>query len=114
LYRGFNTERTIADFEDASLDYIFSSHCLEHISNWEKELENWYKKIRSGGLLFLYLPHPECEIWHPGSPFVGNGHKWIPTFSIVREGLMKLGGEIVSLDEGPDAMFSFHLCLRKA
>ena len=33
--RGPGVEWTVADFEDASLDYVFSSHCLEHISDWE-------------------------------------------------------------------------------
>jgi SAM-dependent methyltransferase len=46
-------------------DYIFSSHCLEHIESWEEVLKYWTQNIRPGGVLFLYLPHPDCLYWRP-------------------------------------------------
>lgn len=46
-------------------DYIFSSHCLEHLTNPVEALEHWFSKIRKGGVLFLYLPHPDMEYWRP-------------------------------------------------
>jgi SAM-dependent methyltransferase len=46
-------------------DYIFSSHCLEHLNDWVGVLNYWIEKIRSGGVLFLYLPHPDQEYWKP-------------------------------------------------
>jgi hypothetical protein len=46
-------------------DYIFSSHCLEHIKeNWANVLDYWLSKIRVGGVLFLYLPHASQEYWN--------------------------------------------------
>ena len=33
LERGVGSGLSIADFENVSLDYVFSSHCLEHIEN---------------------------------------------------------------------------------
>jgi SAM-dependent methyltransferase len=50
---------------EGEVDYIFSSHCLEHLNNWVDVLDYWTSKIKSGGLLFLYLPHPEQEYWLP-------------------------------------------------
>ena len=47
------------------VDYIFSSHCLEHIPNWMEVLEYWYDKLKFGGVLFLYLPHYDQEYWRP-------------------------------------------------
>ena len=47
------------------LDYIFSSHCLEHILNWVGALEYWSLCLKPGGTLFLYLPHKNQEYWHP-------------------------------------------------
>lgn len=79
ISRGPGAGTTLADFSANSLDYIFSSHCLEHLENYNDALTNWVIKLRPGGIIFLYLPHPDCAIWHPGSPFVGDGHKWIPT-----------------------------------
>lgn len=47
-------------------DYIFSSHCLEHIPYYMNVLEYWTDNInRNGGILFLYLPHSDCEYWKP-------------------------------------------------
>lgn len=50
---------------EGQVDYIFSSHCLEHVSDWAGTLLYWTEKIRSGGVLFLYLPHYEQEYWKP-------------------------------------------------
>ena len=113
IERGRGVDKAVSDFADNALDYVFSSHCLEHIGNWREVLTEWVKKIRPGGILFLYLPHPECAIWHPCSPFVGDGHKWVPTPGIIREAVLQLGCEVVGTDDGPDVMQSFYVCARK-
>lgn len=46
-------------------DYIFSSHCLEHLPNPVATLEHWKTRLKLGGTLFLYLPHPAMEYWRP-------------------------------------------------
>ena len=50
---------------EGQVDYIFSSHCLEHVSDWVETLLYWTEKIKSGGTLFLYLPHYDQEYWRP-------------------------------------------------
>jgi len=52
-------------FPDISPDYIFSSHCLEHIHGWVDVLDHWYNKLKEGGVLFLYLPDFSQEYWLP-------------------------------------------------
>lgn len=47
------------------LDYIYSSHCLEHLHDWVKAIEIWCSKLKKTGCLFLYLPHPDQEYWLP-------------------------------------------------
>ena len=47
------------------LDYIFSSHCLEHLDNWVAVLDYWTSKLRVGGVLFLYLPGYSQKYWRP-------------------------------------------------
>lgn len=47
------------------LDYIYSSHCLEHLDNWVGAIEYWASALKTGGVLFLYLPHRDQEYWHP-------------------------------------------------
>jgi hypothetical protein len=48
---------------EGELEYIFSSHCLEHINNWEETLQYWYKSLCVGGIMFIYLPHMDNEYW---------------------------------------------------
>ena len=113
VWRGGGVGRNVSDFESGSLDYVFSSHCLEHIENWRESLDEWVRALKLGGIIFLYLPHPDCAIWHPGSPFVGEGHKWIPTSGIIRQALQELGCKIIQCEDGPDAMQSFYVCAQK-
>jgi SAM-dependent methyltransferase len=47
------------------VDYIFSSHCLEHVENWVDTLELWISHLKEGGVLFLYLPHVSQKYWRP-------------------------------------------------
>lgn len=46
-------------------DYVFSSHCLEHLPQPIEALKHWKSRLRKEGVLFLYLPHPDMEIWWP-------------------------------------------------
>ncbi len=49
---------------EKGVDYIFSSHCLEHIPNWVDTLDYWIKDIlKPKGVLFLYLPDYSQEYW---------------------------------------------------
>jgi len=45
------------------VDYVYSSHCLEHLSNWVSSLDYWISKIKKEGNLFLYLPDYSQEYW---------------------------------------------------
>lgn len=113
ISRGSGLRNKLSDFADSSLDYVFSSHCLEHIDSWYETLATWVAKLKPGGTIFLYLPHPSCEIWHPGSPFVGNGHKWIPAPGVIKQALEDLLFDVIADDDGPDAMQSFYVVGRK-
>ena len=44
-------------FADNALDFVFSSHLLEHIEDHEAALAEWWRVIKPGGHLVLYLPH---------------------------------------------------------
>ena len=48
-----------------TVDYIFSSHCLEHLPNWVEALDYWHTKLHEGGVLFLYLPDYSQTYWRP-------------------------------------------------
>ena len=46
-------------FASESMDFVFSSHTLEHIKDHEKALREWWRVIKPGGYLVLYLPHKD-------------------------------------------------------
>lgn len=50
---------------DEKFDYIFSSHTLEHLDDYVTALEIWKAHLKPGGVLFVYVPHPEMEYWRP-------------------------------------------------
>jgi hypothetical protein len=62
------------------VDYIFSSHCLEHVDDWVSTLEYWISKIKSSGVLFLYLPDFSQKYWRPWN---NRKHKNVFTPSII-------------------------------
>jgi len=53
------------NFPYEDLDYIFSSHCLEHLHDWVDVLNYWTSKLKVGGTLFLYLPDYSQKYWRP-------------------------------------------------
>jgi SAM-dependent methyltransferase len=69
-------EYTANDFPFDNLDYIFSSHCLEHLYDWVSILDYWKTKLKPEGVLFMYLPDYSQEYWRPW-----NNRKHINIFS---------------------------------
>lgn len=65
------------DLPGEDLDYVFSSHCLEHLADPVAALEHWRDKLRHGGVLYLYLPHPDMEYWLPQN-CRKHRHSWWP------------------------------------
>src|SRR6185437_2278471 len=64
-------------FSSGSMDAVFSSHVLEHFEREDVPtiLGEWWRVIRKGGFLVLYLPHKDLypNIGEPGS---NPTHKW--------------------------------------
>lgn len=56
-------------FATRSLDFVFSSHLLEHIEDYAAALAEWWRVIKQGGHLVLYLPHKKFypNIGQPGA-----------------------------------------------
>lgn len=59
----------ILPFSDSSLDFVVSSHYLEHVVDFRLTLAEWWRVIRKGGHLVLYLPHADLypRMGQPGS-----------------------------------------------
>lgn len=61
----FNDGWSATKLPKSGVDYIFSSHCLEHLPDWVSVLDYWTTTLRVGGTLFLYLPDYSQEYWRP-------------------------------------------------
>lgn len=60
---------SLPDFADAACDAVFSSHLLEHVVDYEAALLEWWRVLKVGGFLVLYLPHRDHypRIGQPGA-----------------------------------------------
>lgn len=67
---------------DCSLDFVHSSHCLEHLVDPVEGLRNWFRVVREGG--YLVITVPDEDLYEQGvfpSTF-NRDHKW--TFTIFK------------------------------
>ena len=97
----------IEDFDPSSLDFVYSSHCLEHIYSWKVILRELIAKIKPNGIIFLYLPH---EI----SPWTGwRKHKWVPTTEAIIKAYKEMGVDTITYTNEPDDYQSFFVIGRK-
>ena len=67
INKNFPDEYHAFNLPAKKFDYIFSSHTLEHILECRAALMYWRWHLKKDGVLFLYLPHPDMEYWHPGN-----------------------------------------------
>jgi SAM-dependent methyltransferase len=95
---------------DNQYDYVFSSHCLEHIVEWKETLRQWLRVIKPAVILFLYLPYSaQYARWLVAQ--MGGEHKHDFTLEMVLEELDKLPVTIV--ESGYDDFASFWICAKK-
>lgn len=61
-------------FSDGACDFVFSSHLLEHIVDFKVALKEWWRLVKVGGHMVLYLPHKDL---YPniGQPGANSDHK---------------------------------------
>jgi len=68
---------------DNEFDFVYSSHCLEHLNDINTGMQNWIRICKSGG--YLYIVVPEERLYEKSTfPSVFNSqHRW--TFTIGRK-----------------------------
>ena len=54
--------------DDCQFDYVYSSHTLEHVDNAAITLQNWWRILKPGGFLILYIPHRDLYEKKPTLP----------------------------------------------
>ena len=97
---------------EMKVDWIFSSHMLEHIQgSWIETLDYWTSKIKRGGTLFLYLPDYSQRYWRPWE----NRKHWHIFMPQIIEDYMRESGYIkIFRSQGADPNNSFIIFGEKA
>jgi len=54
-----NAYADVLPFKDEELDFVLSSHVLEHCYDPIKTLKEWVRVTKSGGYIFMIIPHKE-------------------------------------------------------
>lgn len=98
--------------ENESQDFVFSSHALEHLDNPDVALKEWVRVLKKEGVLFIYCPHPACNMWKKN---IFHHHKW----DIYPEDLIKKIEDIPNMSvfnssKIPDIYFSFFVIAKKS
>lgn len=93
-------------FSDESFDSVFSSHTLEHIVDYRKALAEWWRLVKVGGYLILYLPHRDL---YPriGQPGANPDHKHDFAPEDIVEAMRELGGWDLVENETRDQGFEY-------
>lgn len=91
----------LAGVRDGAFDFVFSSHCLEHMRDPAQALRNWFRVLRPGGHLVLTFPDEdlyEQGVWpsthnrdHKKSFTISKARSWSPVSVNVLELITVLG-----------------------
>jgi SAM-dependent methyltransferase len=117
--KGYTNVRGSAEkipwFTNESLDFVFSSHLLEHIEDYKGCLQEWWRVLKVGGMLVLYLPHPDfypCIGTGLGNPDHKNDFKPLELLNDIRT--LNLSFDIVHIQEhNEEKEYSFDFVLRR-
>lgn len=58
----------LKDLGDNQFDWVYSSHCLEHMQDPQVALKNWWRVLKAGGYLIVTVPDEdlyEQRVWPP-------------------------------------------------
>lgn len=108
------TCEVLEDFATGSQDFVFSSHLLEHIEDYRAALKEWWRVLKQGGHLCLYLPHKEL---YPniGADGANPDHKHDFMPQDIVDAMLKIGGwDLVrNEDRNEGTEYSFFQVYRK-
>jgi len=102
------------DFNTESCDFVFSSHLLEHIEDYRAALTEWWRVIKPGGHLVLYLPHRDLYP-NVGEEGANPDHKHDFHLTDIVAAMKQVGGWDLLMDEvrDEDREYSFLQVFRK-
>lgn len=111
--RRFDTEdgdaNVISQYVKEEFDFVYSSHCLEHMRDARAAILEWWKIVKPGGHLFVLVPDEDLYEQgvfpsrfnpdHKATFTISKAKSWSPKSVNVLELAQRLpGGQIISLE----------------
>jgi SAM-dependent methyltransferase len=72
----------LAGVDDESMDFVHSSHCLEHLDDPREGLLNWFRVLRPGGHLIVTVPDEDLYEQGVFPSTFNKDHRW--TFTVMK------------------------------
>ena len=69
---GLDGEKMV-DVENNKYDFLYSSHCLEHLDNHEAAFSRWVDVVKDNG--YIYVAVPDFDLYEGGLRIVNAFHK---------------------------------------
>lgn len=102
-----NREENALSISDAndSLDYVFTSHCVEHLSKKEQSIfiSECSRVIKKNGILYIYMPIENASLWKPELMKV---HKQISDSESIIDLCISNGFKALAVNSTADLYFS--------
>lgn len=73
----------LSSLADDSIDFVHSSHCLEHLQDPFEGLANWLRVVKPGGHLVITVPDEDMYEQGIFPSTFNHDHKW--TFTVFKE-----------------------------
>jgi SAM-dependent methyltransferase len=74
-------------FADESQDFVYSSHCLEHISDAGNALRDYHRVLKIGGFMLIAVPHKYLyeKKWNLPSRYNGDHKRFYTPMKLMAE-----------------------------
>jgi SAM-dependent methyltransferase len=72
----------LAGVGDGEVDFVHSSHCLEHLADPFEGLRNWFRAVKEGGWLIVIVPDEDLYEQGVFPSSYNRDHKW--TFTVFK------------------------------
>jgi SAM-dependent methyltransferase len=99
--------QTLDNVEDDSFDFLYSSHCLEHVDDPFEAMTNWIRVVKPGGHLIVSVPDEdlyEQGTWpsrfnttHKTTWTIDKEESWSPVSINVLDMVRRFRNDIMSL-----------------
>jgi len=99
--------QTMHGIESDSLDFAYSSNCLEHTNDPAEALKSWIRIVKPGGIIFFTVPDEELYEHNQWPSKFHKGHQWsfttkkgsrLPKSIHLPSWLKQFGAEVLSIE----------------